>query len=59
MLLFLDKQTLWCEKDLNDLSATLTGQENTMVAEACLSWHESEQKIEVTECNLKSMGEAV
>ncbi|KAG6897277.1 hypothetical protein C0992_002817 [Termitomyces sp. T32_za158] len=47
------------EKDLDDLSATLFGQANTMVAEARLARHESEQKVQVAERNLKTAEEAV
>ncbi|KAG6860556.1 hypothetical protein C0995_009838 [Termitomyces sp. Mi166 len=47
------------EKDLDDLSATLFGQANTMVAEARIARHESEQKVEVAERNMKSAEEAV
>ncbi|KAG6900292.1 hypothetical protein C0993_000265 [Termitomyces sp. T159_Od127] len=47
------------EKDLDDLSATLFGQANTMVAEARLARHESEQKVEAAERNLKIAEEAV
>ncbi|KAG5723978.1 hypothetical protein E4T56_gene11269 [Termitomyces sp. T112] len=47
------------EKDLDDLSATLFGQANTMVAEARIARHESEQKVQVAERNLKSAEEAV
>ncbi|KAG6853451.1 hypothetical protein C0991_004309 [Blastosporella zonata] len=47
------------EKDLDDLSATLFGQANTMVAEARFAQHLSEQKVDVAERALKSAEEAV
>ncbi|KAG6812218.1 hypothetical protein H0H92_003839 [Tricholoma furcatifolium] len=47
------------EKDLDDLSATLFAQANTMVAEARLAQHRSEQKVDVAERALKGAEEAV
>ncbi|KAG6915087.1 hypothetical protein DXG01_013534 [Tephrocybe rancida] len=47
------------EKDLDDLSATLFGQANTMVAEARFAQHLSEQKVGVAERALKGAEEAV
>jgi len=47
------------EKDLDDLSATLFGQANTMVAEARFAKHLSERKVEDAELALKSAEEAV
>ncbi|KDR80254.1 hypothetical protein GALMADRAFT_242589 [Galerina marginata CBS 339.88] len=47
------------EKDLDDLSASLFGQANTMVAEARFEKHLSERKVEDAERALKSAEEAV
>lgn len=47
------------EKDLDDLSATLFGQANTMVAEARYARHLSERKVEEAEMALKGAEEAV
>jgi hypothetical protein len=47
------------EKDLDDLSATLFGQANSMVAEARYDKHLSERKVEEAERALKSAEEAV
>ncbi|KAG5646746.1 hypothetical protein DXG03_002428 [Asterophora parasitica] len=47
------------EKDLDDLSATLFGQANTMVAEARFAQHLSEQKVAEAERALKGAEEAV
>ena len=47
------------EKDLDDLSATLFGQANTMVAEARFEKHLSERKVEDAQRALKSAEEAV
>ncbi|KAF9477813.1 hypothetical protein BDN70DRAFT_810010 [Pholiota conissans] len=47
------------EKDLDDLSATLFGQANSMVAEARFDKHLSERKVEEAERALKSAEEAV
>lgn len=47
------------EKDLDDLSATLFGQANSMVAEARFDKHLSERKVEEAERALKSTEEAV
>lgn len=47
------------EKDLDDLSATLFGQANSMVAEARYDKHLSERKVEDAERALKSAEEAV
>ncbi|KAF8955353.1 hypothetical protein BDZ97DRAFT_1926934 [Flammula alnicola] len=47
------------EKDLDDLSASLFGQANSMVAEARFEKHLSERKVEDAERALKSAEEAV
>ncbi|TFK38058.1 hypothetical protein BDQ12DRAFT_683895 [Crucibulum laeve] len=47
------------EKDLDDLSATLFGQANSMVAEARFARHLSEQKVDEAERALKGAEEAV
>jgi len=47
------------EKDLDDLSASLFGQANTMVAEARFSKHLSERKVEDAQRALKSAEEVV
>lgn len=47
------------EKDLDDLSATLFGQANSMVAEARFARHLSEQKVAEAERALKGAEEAV
>ncbi len=47
------------EKELDDLSAALFGQANTMVAEARFARHNSERKLEEAERALKSAEEAV
>lgn len=47
------------EKDLDDLSATLFGQANSMVAEARFDKHLSERKVEEAETALKTAEEAV
>lgn len=47
------------EKDLDDLSATLFGQANTMVAEARFAQHLSERKVEDAQNALKGAEEVV
>jgi Rab guanine nucleotide exchange factor SEC2 len=47
------------EKDLDDLSASLFDQANTMVAEARFSQHQSEHKVEEAQMALHSAEEAV
>jgi chromosome segregation ATPase len=47
------------EKELDDLSAALFGQANTMVAEARFARHNSERKLDEAERALKSAEEAV